>query len=60
MCRCPLFEETELTGKANAKIKQAVRELRDEGAFEALERLREKRSGPNQKSESSVSAILSR
>jgi hypothetical protein len=39
VCKWRLFEEIELTGKANAKIKKAIRELQLEGAFEALERL---------------------
>lgn len=39
ICRWRLFEDTELSGKATAKIQKAIRELREEGAFAALERL---------------------
>ncbi len=39
VCRWRLFEDSELSGNANSKIKLAIRELREEGAFEALERL---------------------
>lgn len=43
-CRWQLFDETELSGSANAKIKKAIAELRKEGAFIALERLRDENS----------------
>lgn len=39
VCRWRLFENTELSGKANAKIQNAIRELRVEGVFAALERV---------------------
>ena len=39
VCRWRLLEEMELSGKANAKIKKAINELRAEGVFEVLERL---------------------
>ena len=41
ICLWRLFDEMELTGKANARVKRAIRELRDEGAFKSLERLRD-------------------
>jgi hypothetical protein len=41
ICRWRLFDEMELTGKASAKIRKAIAELRNEGAFESLERLRD-------------------
>jgi hypothetical protein len=39
ICRWRLFEDIELSGKATNKIRKAIAELREEGAFEALERL---------------------
>lgn len=39
VCRWRLFEDKELTGKASSKIRKAIRELREEGAFKDLERL---------------------
>ncbi len=41
LCRWRLFDEIELSGKANAKIRKAIKELRKEGVFVALERLRD-------------------
>ena len=40
ICRWRLFDELELTGKANAKVKKAIIELRREGAFRNLERFK--------------------
>ena len=44
VCRWRLFDEIELSGKANSKIKKAIRELYLEGVFEALERLKNENS----------------
>lgn len=41
VCRWQLFEEKELTGKANAKIKKAIDELKNEGVLKVLERLKD-------------------
>ncbi len=39
ICRWRLFEELELSGKSNEKIRRTIRELREEGAFKTLEGL---------------------
>jgi hypothetical protein len=41
ICRWRLFDELELTGKASSKLRETIKELRSEGAFEVLERLKD-------------------
>ncbi len=39
-CRWQIFENKELSGKANAKIKEVIDELKREGVFKRLEELK--------------------
>ena len=40
ICRWMLFEEKELSGKANKKVIALIKELRKQGVFKELEKLK--------------------